>query len=293
MKKCTILFVILILLTGCVDLESGRGYITSKESEQAEQMIDPAGNTIESRFYIPKGFERVAAEEGSFADFIRHYPLKEHGSPILLFDGKKKANQSDHEAVFDMKLGERDLQQCADSVMRIYAEYLYQTDQKDKIAFHFVDGFLCDYKHWREGYRVVFSGSGTTWQKQTGLLDDEVTFEKYLNMVFAYSSTLSMVEESEKIELTDLQIGDIFIKGGSPGHVVMVADLCEDQNGDKAFLLAQGFMPAQEFHILKNPSSPNSCWYKISEIAEELITPEYRFMISDLRNVEYLTGIES
>lgn len=290
MRKPIILFTILIFLVGCDELEPlKKSESRVKEPEKIERMIDPAGDMIESRFYVPKGFARIKVEAGSFADFIRHYPLKEYGSPILLFDGKKKVDQSNYEAVFDMALGKRDLQQCADSVMRIYAEYFYQTDQKDKIAFHFVDGFLCDYKHWREGYRVVFSESGTTWQKQTGLLDDEVTFEKYLNMVFAYSSTLSMGEESEKIELTDLQIGDIFIKGGSPGHVVMVADLCEDPNGDKAFLLAQGFMPAQEFHILKNPSSSNSCWYKISEIGDELITPEYRFMINDLRRVEYLS----
>ena len=106
-------------------------------------------------------------------------------------------------------------------------------------------------------------------------------------MVFEYASTLSMVEESKKIDITDIQIGDIFIKGGVPGHVVMVADVCKDRNGDKAFLLAQGFMPAQEFYILKNPSSTNSCWYKVSEIGDELIAPECQFMISDLRRVDY------
>lgn len=294
MRKLIILFIIPVLLISCTDLESIKNNditITktwhTESADKTEQIIDPAGGTIESRFHVPEGFERAEAEEGSFADFIRHYPLKKYGSPILLFDGKERVNQSNHEAVFDMKLGEKDLQQCADSIMRIYAEYLYKTDQKDKIAFHFVNGFLCDYRHWSEGYRVVFSDSGTAWQKRGEFLDNEETFENYLEMVFEYASTLSMVEESKKIDITDIQIGDIFIKGGAPGHVVMVADVCKDRNGDKAFLLAQGFMPAQEFHILKNPSSTNSCWYKVSEIGNELIAPECQFMISHLRRVDY------
>lgn len=40
-------------------------------------------------------------------------------------------------------------------------------------------------------------------------------------------------------------VGDVFLKGGSPGHVVMVVDLCENEEGQKAFLPGQGYMPAQ------------------------------------------------
>lgn len=57
-----------------------------------------------------------------------------------------------------------------------------------------------------------------------------------------------MESESTKIDLKDAAVGDVFLKGGSPGHVVMIVDMCENENGKKAFLLAQGFMPAQEFH---------------------------------------------
>jgi hypothetical protein len=63
-------------------------------------------------------------------------------------------------------------------------------------------------------------------------------FKKYLRIVFAYASTLSLYNESKSIELSNIQIGDIFIKAGSPGHVVMVVDVCENKEGKKAFLLA-------------------------------------------------------
>lgn len=290
MKKW-ILWLMIFLLVGCgVQNLSEKEENKSADSETKPEQkiwIDEKENTTEKRFLPPDGYERVASEENSFAKFIREYPLKDYGAKVMLFDGRAKPNQSDHEAVFDMKLGNRDLQQCADSIMRIYAEYLYRSGQKDKIAFHFVQGFLCDYTHWKDGYRVVFdSGGNPSWAKKADAMDNEEVFEKYLNMVFSYCSTLSMAQESQAISIGEIQIGDIFIQEGSPGHVVMVVDMCQNQSGDKMFLLAQGFMPAQEFHILKNPSS-DSPWYDAGAIGDELVTPQYRFDIKELRRVNY------
>ncbi len=106
-------------------------------------LIDPKGDTILSRILPPKGYERADATNGSFDEFLRNYPLLPDGSPVLLYDGSIKQQQS-AVCVFDMYLGEKDLQQCADSVMRIYAEYMRIGENADKIAFHFVNGFLCD-----------------------------------------------------------------------------------------------------------------------------------------------------
>ena len=45
-------------------------------------------------------------------------------------------------------------------------------------------------------------------------------------------------------ELTEMQIGDMFIDGGFPGHVVIVVDMAVDTaGGDRVYLLAQGFHP--------------------------------------------------
>ena len=57
----------------------------------------------------------------------------------------------------------------------------------------------------------------------------------------------------------------------------MVVDLCENENGEKAFLLAQGYMPAQDFHILKNPMQEEDPWYYVDSIEYPLRTPEYSF----------------
>ena len=216
-------------------------------------LIQPEGMSVLTRIDTPEGFLRTEVETGSFAEFVRNYSVKEDGSPVLLYNGTNKSNQSVHAAVFNLPIENEDLQQCVDSIMRIYAEYYYSTGQYNKIRFHFVSGFLAEYSKWVEGYRISVKGNNVTWVKKTDYDNSYETFKKYMRIVFSYASTLSMEKESESISLEDLQIGDIFIKGGSPGHVVMVVDVCENEQGEKAFLLAQGYMPAQEFHILKNP----------------------------------------
>ena len=174
------------------------------------------------------------------------------------------------------------------TVLRIYAEYLYKSGRHDKISFHFVDGFVCDYNHWKQGYRVKFANDKPHWEQVASYDDSEETFKKYLRIVFSYSSTLSMENESRPADISEIQVGDIFIKGGSPGHVVMVADICENEAGEKAFLLAQGFMPAQSFHIIKNQAHSDDPWYYESEVKYPFRTQEYTFGEGSLKRLNYL-----
>ena len=55
------------------------------------------------------------------------------------------------------------------------------------------------------------------------------------------------------------------------------------RTGQKAFLLAQGYMPAQDIHILKNPADPTlSPWYKLPS-GDRLRTPDWIFKKTQLR----------
>ena len=96
---------------------------TEESAVKLSDFINPDGNTLFTRFITPKGYKRVEAAEGSFADFIGNYPLEPDGTPVYYFDKREKGGEG-HAAVFSMEVGEEDLQQCADSTMRIYAEYL-------------------------------------------------------------------------------------------------------------------------------------------------------------------------
>ena len=97
-----------------------------------------------------------------------------------------------------------------------------------------------------------------------------------------------MENESKPVDISELKVGDIFIKGGSPGHVVMVADICEIKPEKRRFLLAQGFMPAQSFHIIKNPAHSEDPWYYESETTYPFITQSYTFDEGSLRRLNYL-----
>lgn len=273
------------------DVQKKNGAEESQKQDSGETdadgIFEPEGMTLESRIAEPAGYQRIKAEPGSLAEFLRSYPLKEDGSPVLLYDGTLKGNQSDHAAVFALPLEKEDLQQCADSVMRIYAEYFWETKQYERISFHFVNGFCAEYAKWREGYRIQVDGNQAVWIKAGDYDDSYEAFCKYLRMVFSYAGTLSMDAESDAVSLPDIRTGDIFLESGSPGHVVMLVDLCENAQGKKAFLLAQGFMPAQEFHILKNPLHEEDPWYYEDEIEFPLLTPEYTFEEGSLRRLNY------
>ena len=105
-----------------------------------------------------------------------------------------------------------------------------------------------------------------------------------MNMVFAYAGTLSLSRELVSVPLEDIQIGDVFIHGGTPGHSVIVVDMAKDSSGNKIFLLAQSFMPAQETQILINPNNDKlSPWYSVKEIGNQLYTPQYTFERSELK----------
>ena len=260
--------------------------IEQKNTEKSE-LINSSGKTLETRILAPKGYNRETAEENSLASFIRNYPMKDDGSEVLLYNGTPKGNQTAHVAVFKLPIENYDLQQCADSVMRMYAEYFWNTKQYDKISFHFVSGFEAKYSKWIQGYRIKISGNNVNWVKQTGRDTSYESFKEYLKIVFSYASTLSMEKESKTIGIEDIQVGDIFIKGGSPGHVVMVVDVCVNSEGKKAFLLAQGYMPAQEFHVLNNPKHSDDPWYYVDEVTYPLSTPEYSFDEGSSKRVNY------
>lgn len=257
------------------------------QQPQKKAVIVAEGNTLETRVLPPEGYQRTSAGKNSLTSFLRKYKLKKAGSPVLYYNGRKKPNQNVHVAVFKLPLENEDLQQCADSIMRVYGEYYWHSGQPDKIAFHFVNGFLAEYSKWRQGYRIQISGDDCSWVKSAEADNSYETFRQYMRVVYSYASTLSMEAESEKIELPAIKTGDIFIKGGSPGHVVMVVDVCKNENGRKAFLLAQGYMPAQEFHLLKNPLHEDDPWYYEDEVTYPLDTAEYTFEKGSLRRPQY------
>lgn len=255
----------------------------TEEPQISESYINPTGMTAQTRINTPEAYSRVEAESGSFLEFTRNLEVKEDGSPVLLFNGKEKRNQSAQVAVYAFDIGSSDLQQCADSIMRVYSEYYWEKQAYESIEFHLTNGFLMDYESWRNGKRIQVDGNNVSWVSSASYDDSYESFRSYLTHVMMYAGTLSLEKESSAIEIKDLKPGDMIIKGGSPGHCVLIVDEAQNEEGDSCYLLAQGYMPAQDFHILRNPKKGNCPWYFEEDLKGSIQTPEYPFDENDIK----------
>jgi len=200
----------------------------------------------------------------------------------LLYDGRRKNEQGAHLLVVDIDVGNRDLQQCADAVMRLWAEYQHSAQRGDDICFRFVSGDAARWSKYRQGIRAEVNRRGVRWSKAAPADSSYGSFRRYLDLVFSYASTRSLARDVPKVsEPLQVQPGDFFLQGGSPGHAVLVVDVAQDERGRRVFALAQSYMPAQQIHVLKNPAN-GSAWYP-ARAKGPLSTPEWRFDYRDLR----------
>ncbi len=216
---------------------------------------------------VPEGFKRVEINSGSFSEYLRNLELNTADNKVYLHNGELKWNQRAQFAVMKIDVGTRDLQQCADAVMRLRAEYLYAQKHYSDIHFNFVsDG--------KPRYYNDYAKGDLSHKK----------FRKYMDYIFSYANTASLKNELTKVNsIKDIQIGDVFIQKGRPyGHAITVMDVAKNESGEIIFMLSQSYMPAQDIHILKNPNNENfSPWYEINK-SGDLTTPEWSFRYEDL-----------
>ncbi len=234
------------------------------------QFIDPKGMTVKSRILLPQGFKRLSYETGEFGNFLEKLPLYPIDREVHYYNGKIKPRNNIYNSVVKLDIGKRDLHQCADAVMRLRADYLYQQKRYKDIKFN----FLSDSKP--RAYTTYAKGDYSY-----------PIYWKYLEYIFAYANTSSLHDELPNVKTTqEVKIGDTFIQKGSPiGHAIIVVDLAKDSAGKTIVLLAQSYMPAQEIQILNNwNNSKLSPWYDIDQ--DIIKTPEWTFYPKNLKTWE-------
>jgi len=233
-----------------------------------------APDNVLTRFKIPEGFHQDNVQPGSFAEWLQRLPLKPVGTHTKTYKGEIARTDVETAAVVDISVGNQDLQQCADAVMRLRGEYLYHEKRYSEISFNFVSGFKCDYIHYANGYRY----HNDRWVLKAKKDYGNDTFMGYMQLVFSYAGTLSLEKELHPVNNpNDLKAGDVFIHGGSPGHCFIVMDVVEHNQHKKQLLLAQSFMPAQNLQVLQY--YPGYYWFSMDKLTSiwygELITPQY------------------
>ncbi len=278
--------ILLVILLFSCRMENGSKEVfieANKPLTQHHKSINPEmAKTIVDRIKVPDNYKRTDWASDSFESYLRNLRLKPENSIVKYYNGKEKSNNGIYEAVVDLPIGKKDLHQCADAVMRLRAEYLWEEEYFDKIHFNFTNGYTVNYTEWMKGKRMVVQGNKTFWNDRSKPSNTYQDFWNYMELIFMYAGTASLEKELESININTAKIGDVLIQGGHPGHAVIIVDEAINvETQEKVFLLAQSYMPAQEIQILQNPDRNISPWYRLKE--GKIETPEWTFTDENIR----------
>ena len=227
---------------------------------------NPAGRKNIGQISAPVGFERIPVEKDSFGEFLRGFPLQKRGSRIKYYNGKTALGQCFGYAVLDLPML-ANTEQCADAVMRMRAEYLWEKGQYNRIQFRSVRGV--DQRYTGGGSRRAFA--------------------QYLRIVYGNSNTASLRREMKPKPLREIAPGDVLVYAApnarTYGHAVLVADVAHNaRTGRTAILLAQSSTPARTMHIIRNLSHPFvSPWVIVNGSDTDINISGMHFKAADLR----------
>ena len=195
----------------------------------------------------------------------------------MLYDGTERTD-AQAAAVLDIVLGKKNHEGPAGSAARLLSEYLYSVGNYKDISFRIGSKFSFSFDKWRKGNKLNDKADG--WVGGGRDSNDEDNFKSYLTTLFVYISMSSLEGDIQKIEDVDsdeIQVGDLFIGTNTAGKktCLMVADLCQDDlTGERLMLLVQGGAPAQQAHIVANPTDAQlSPWYPCN-FSNEMKTPD-------------------
>ncbi len=209
---------------------------------------------------IPLDLVSKKFEEGSWPSFLQN--LRVVDSPVIDYRGKKIHQQWKSAGIIPYDVGKADLQQCADALMRLRAEYLFEKKRFDEIGFHFVSGDYFSFEQFCKGLKPVVAGNGVRFITGSPSEKTHAALRKYLDLVYTYASTISLAKELKKADR--IEVGTVVVYAGSPGHCFIVIDEAVDEEGQKVFRLAEGYTPAQSIYVLRNTDKEGkSPWHRL------------------------------
>jgi len=244
-------------------------------------VIDP--ETIRG-ISLPPGFSYVFDGDSAYSNWLLDLKLKK-GKPVYLYNGKLKSNQDAQYAVLNIDIGKKDLLQCADAAMKLRADHLFEKHLYDQIKFITTSGNEISFENWLKGVRWKAQGAKlVSYNINKAESNIQQEYNLFMELVFSYCGTYSLSKQLKAVnDSRSIQPGDIFVYGGFPGHAVTVMAVAKNEEGERTFLLSQGYMPAQDIHILKNyANADQDPWYKVSDLYP-LYTPQWQFEKGSLK----------
>ena len=243
-----------------------------------------AVDTLAARVPPLSGFRQRPIQPGTFEAFLLGLPLAAKDTPVRSFRGDVIVEADDPRiaAVATLDVGTRDLQQCADAVLRLHAEYKFSRHDAAALSYRAASRFEMPFSRWAGGERLVARGNDLTWVPGRGVTGAaHANLRSWLDTVFAYANTVSIQRDAAPVARANVRAGDFFVQGGWPGHAVLVLAVAENDAGQRRALLGQSYMPAQSFHVLSTPAGP---WFSLD--GETIDTPFWQpFGWGDLRRL--------
>ena len=200
--------------------------------------------TIVEAYPPPPGSQE--RQPNAYGAWLQNRQLLDESAPILTHDGRE-VHHNGRPVDLDMVRG--DLQQCADSAIRLRAEWLRETKAPlDQLSFYATSGDPLPWSRFLAGERPYVVNNRIHWRAGHS---QNPSFETWLSAVFTWAGTRSLAAyETQPTEHPEP--GDMLVEPGSPGHAVVILNVAT--RGEQTFLLlGEGFMPAQQFHVEHGP----------------------------------------
>jgi len=272
-----LLTAILFAISSCTEAEND---IKTKPNKEIAGIVSESIRGIS----LPQGFNYVDDGDSVFSNWLLDLKLRK-SKTVYLYDGKLKSNQHVQYAVLNIDIGKKDLIQCADAAMKLRADYLFEKHLYDEIKFTATSGDELSFNNWLKGMRWKEQGAKlASYNINKEINNIQQEYNSFMELVFSYCGTYSLSKQLKTVnEIKTLQPGDVFVNGGFPGHAVTVMAVAKNEKDEKIFLLSQGYMPAQDIHVLNNYADNDlSPWYAISDIYP-LYTPQWQFERGSLK----------
>ena len=178
-------------------------------------------------------------------------------------------------AVVDLDVGKRDIQQCMDSIMRLRGEYWWSRGKPWKTSFRYSHGRYFSFRKWSQGLRPKVVKRRLTFVPKGRAGSSRSNYNRFLRYMFAMTGTINQTREP-KISFSSLQAGDFFLQPARSatvyGHAVVLLDLARNAKGQLVAMIGEGYMPAQDFHVLRHRGT--SPWYPLSA-GKAVKTPQW------------------
>jgi len=220
--------------------------------------------SLEQRFATPPGYRRVNVEPGSFAEWLRGLHLAAEGTPVKSWDGKETMGGGDDylAGVVAIDTGNADLQQSSDVIIRLHAEYLWSRGDKQHITYLSATKLNMPLLRWEKGQRLIANGASVFWAVNGKPQEiDHAEFRRYLDAVFNWANSTSLLARSVPVAAQDLAPGDFFLQMQPPNHVAVVLDIAEKPSGERVALLGQARNPAESIHVVRPGKA--TAWFSV------------------------------